>query len=355
MVELLEERTQLGAWAFMEYFILKPDGEQTGTFSLDQVRSMLNSGFLDTSARYWHEGIADWQPIERIEESINYPEPDPHQLHAPPAPQRWTGSLARAIPSPTQLRQKSGPVALSSTSTPAAPEALAAPVIPAAVHPAAEIPTSTLRVESTPTDSNGTPAHEPAAPTISRGRAVADAPRDEPRRPFRLPRIPMPSATQICALGLILLVAAIIAAIVASRHPAKSAFSEVTVTLHNNCVLTDQTAIRTFGQDMRDQRHSISIARLKDLIANSTDPAFIQTAGVSLQEAVLKYETGVTRDYVQDNKAEIIEPGIYHTVAFFDDRGNVVVAHAGASWAAIEYKGKVVYAYLGGDFESRAE
>jgi hypothetical protein len=352
MVELLEERTQLGAWAFMEYFILKPDGEQTGTFSLDQIRAMLNSGFIDAGSRYWHEGIVDWQPIERIEESINYPEPDPHQLHAPPAPQKWTGSLARAIPSPTQLRQKSGPVALTTPVSAEVPAAPATPAVPALLRPAAEIPASTLRVESTPA-TNGT--YEPAAPTISRERAVAEAPREEPRVPFRFPRIPMPSATQVCALGVILLVAAIIAAIVASRHPAKSAFSEVTITLHNNCVLTDQKAIRSFGQDMRDQRHSISIARLKDLVASSTDPAFIQTAGVSLQQAILKYETGVTRDYVQDGKAEIIEPGTYHTVAFFDDSGNLVVAHAGAAWAAVLYKGAVVYAYLGADYEARAE
>ena len=355
MVELLEERTQLGAWAFMEYFILKPDGEQTGTFSLEQIRAMLNSGFIDTGSRYWHEGIVDWQPIERIEESINYPEPDPHQLHAPPPPQKWTGSLARAIPSPNQLRQKSGPVAINTApvfaEVPAPP---AMPAVPAPLRPTAESPASTLRVESTPA-SNGTTGHEPSAPTISRERAVAEAPRTEPREPFRLPRIPMPSATQICALGLILLVAAIIAAIVASRHPAKSAFSEVTVTLHNDCVLTDQKAIRSFGQDMRDQRHSIAIARLKDLVTKSTDPAFIQTAGVSLQQAILKYETGVTRDYVQDGKAEIIEPGTYHTVAFFDDSGNLVVAHAGAAWAAILYKGAVVYAYLGADYEARAE
>ena len=334
----------------MEYFILKPDGEQTGTFSLDQIRAMLNSGFIDADTRYWHEGIADWQPIDRIEESINYPEPDPHQPHAPPTPQKWTGSLARAIPSPNQLRQKSGPVAISTApvfaEVPAPP---AMPAVPAPLRPVAEIPTSTLRVESAPA-SNGT-----TAPTISRERAVAEAPRTGPREPFRLPRIPMPSATQICALGLILLAAAIIAAIVASRHPAKSAFSEVNVTLHNNCVLTDQKAIRSFGQDMRDQRHSISIARLKDLVAKSTDPAFIQTAGVSLQEAILKYETGVSRDYVQDGKAEIIEPGTYRTVAFFDDSGNLVVAHAGAAWAAILYKGTVVYAYLGADYEARAE
>ena len=59
----------------MEYFILKPDGEQTGTFSIDQIRAMLNSGHIGPDTRYWHEGISDWQPIDRIEESVNFPEP----------------------------------------------------------------------------------------------------------------------------------------------------------------------------------------------------------------------------------------------------------------------------------------
>jgi len=347
MVELLDEQTQLGAWAFMEYFILKPDGEQTGTYSIEQVRAMLNSGFIDANCRYWHEGIVDWQPIDRLEESVNYPEPDPHQPHAPPpAPQKWTGSLARAIPSPNQLRQKSGPVAIVTSSTPSTPEPPAAPAVPSA-----HIPTSSL-LPDTPSVTNGAAAPEPDAPAISRGRAVAEAPREEPRKPFR---IPLPSAVQVCALGLILLTAAIIAAIVASRHPAKSGFSEVTVTLHNNCVLTDQAAMRAFGQDMHDQRHSMAIARLKDLIAASTDPAFIQSASTSLQTEILKFETGVARDYVQDGKAQIIEPGTYHTVAYFDDRGNVIPAHAGAPWVAIQYKDKIVYAYIGADFEPRAE
>ncbi len=186
MVELLEERTNLSAWAFMEYFILKPDGEQTGTYSLEQVRSMLNSGFIGTDARYWHEGIADWQPIDQIEESINFPEPDPHQLHAPPPPRKWTGSLARAIPSPNQKR-KSGPIDV--TPDAAAPPT---PVVPEPIRPVVEIPTPTVRVETLPS-TNGATAHQaaPSEPAFTRAQAAAEAPRTEPRRPFRLP-LPAP-------------------------------------------------------------------------------------------------------------------------------------------------------------------
>jgi len=345
MVELLEQGTDLSAWAFMEYFILKPDGEQTGTYSIEQVRAMLNSGFIDEGARYWHEGVSDWQPIERIEESINYPEPDPHQPHAPPAPRKWTGSLARAIPSPYQQKRKSGPIDVASQ--PATPPA---PAVPAPIRPAAEIPTPTLRIEMPP-PANGATAHEatPSEPAFTRAQAVAVAPRAEPRRRFRLP---LPSAAQICAVGLILLTAAIIAAIVASRHPAKSALSEITITLRNDCVLTDQTAIKPFDDDMR---HSPAIAQLKNLIAKSTDTAFVQTANIGLQQAIVKHETDVTHDYVQNGKAEIIEAGAYRTVAYLDDNGALVVAHAGAPWAAILYKGAIVYAYIGSDFQPRPQ
>ncbi|HEX4140719.1 MAG TPA: GYF domain-containing protein [Candidatus Methylacidiphilales bacterium] len=344
-MELLEEQTQLGAWAFMEYFILKPDGEQTGTYSIDQVRAMLNSGFIGPDARYWHEGISEWQPIERIEESINYPEPDPRQLHAPPPPQKWTGSLARAIPSPRQQKQKSGPIEVAAPS-PTAPEI---PAVPGPLRPAVEIPAPTLRIETAPPDSNGAASHEPTAPTISREQAKAAVPRSEPRRPFRLP---LPSAAQICAVGLILLAAAIIAAIVASRHPAKSAFSQVTLTARNDCVLTDQAAIPTFEYEMH---RAPFVAHLKDVIAKSTDRAFIQSANTGLQQEIQKHESEVTQQFLKAGRAQLIEPGAYRAVAYFDDRGSVVAAHAGAPWAAILCKGTIVYAYLGSDFQPRPQ
>lgn len=305
----------------MEYFILKPDGEQTGTFSMEQIRAMLNSGIIGPDTRYWHEGITDWQPIDRIEESVNFPEPDPHQPHTPP-PHEWSGSVARAIPSPRQQQRLSESAAVSPG--PAAPES-----------PAAAIPTAP--------SANG--AHAPAAVSFSREQAVAEAPRLAPRRSIR---IPLPSAAQVRNTALLLLAVAIIAAIVASRHPAKSAFSQVTLTPEHAFGLITQTEIRSYETEMHK---SPVVAHLKDLIANSTDPAFIQSATVALQQEIARHETNVTHDYVQNGRAEILDPGSYHTVAFFDATGGVVVASAKAPWAAIDYKGAVVYVYLGSEFE----
>ncbi len=128
--------------------------------------------------------------------------------------------------------------------------------------------------------------------------------------------------------------------------------SQVTITPHNDCVLTDQAAIKPFDDDMRN---APGLAQLKDLIAKSTDAAFVQTARIGLQQATEKHETDVTHNYMQRGKAEIIETGTYRTVAYLDDNGALVVAHAGAPWAAILYKGAIVYVYLGSDFQPRPQ
>ncbi len=327
----------------MEYFILKPDGEQTGTFSIEEIRSMLNSGFIGEGTRYWHDGIADWQPIDRIEESVNFPEPDPRVPHTPP-PHKWTGSLARAIPSPHQKRQ-SGPVAMPTK--PSAPEA---PAVPEPQRPAATIPTPTLRIETQPlTDLprvDGLPTTN--GPTRREIAAAAELLPPAPSRRFRMPRIPRPSAAQISAVASFLLAAAIIAAIVLSRHPAKSALSHVTITSDNDCVMTDQAAVGSVDAAMRSMR---ALARLKRVINKSTDPSFIQSANAGLQQENLRHQGDVTEQFLKAGRAEVIEPGTYSTVAYLDNSGAPVVPHVGAPWVALTYKGTVVYAYLGTDFK----
>jgi hypothetical protein len=322
----------------MEYFILKPDGEQTGTFSLDQIRSMLNSGYIGPDTQYWHEGMSDWQSVDHIEDSVNFPEPDPRVQHAPP-PHKWTGSLARAIRSPQQ--QKRSPVVEPDT-----PKAPAAPAVPEPHRPAAEIPPSALRLETAP-HTNG--VHAPETVTRESARAAAPEPQRAPRRRFRLPR---PSAAQLYAAGSILLAVAILAAVIASRHPAHSALSRVTILSRNACVLTDQTAIKTLEDDMHN---SPVITRLKGIIATSTDGAFVQTASNGLKDEIVKHEVEVTQKYMQAGKVEIIEPGAYNAVAYFDDTGALVIAHEGAPWVAIRSNGAIVYAYLGNDFQLRAQ
>jgi hypothetical protein len=298
---------------------------------------MLNSGFIGPDARYWHEGIADWQPVERIEESVDFPEPDPHVHHAPPPPHKWSGSLARAIPSPYQ--QKRPPVV-----EPAAPATPAAPFVPEPHRPAAEIPKASVYI-STTTHGDG------ISPSLTQLRETAPAaePPRPARRRFRLPR---PSAAQIYAIASTLLALAILAAVIASRHPAHSALSRVTILSHNSCVLLNQSDIKPFEDEMHD---APVVARLKGVIATSTDSAFVQAASVGLQDEIAKHEIAVTQKYMQAGKVEVIEPGAYDAVAYLDDNGTIVTAHAGAPWAAIREKDAVVFAYLGNDFQLRPQ
>jgi hypothetical protein len=320
----------------MEYFILKPDGEQTGTFSLEQIRDMLKTGFIGLDTRYWHEGIPDWQPVERLEGSVYFPEPDPTQPKALPPPHKWSGSLARAIPSPHQIKKPSGPIMLGAepTTVPAASAAPAIPAVPAPQRPATAVTTSAPRTEST-----------------VYARAAADTHVEKAVSPRRRSWLPRPSAAQICAVALILLTAAIVTAIVESRHPAKSPLSHVTISLHNNCVLTTQTAIKPIEVDMAD---APVIARLRDVIDKSTNAAFKQSADVGLYDEIEKHEREVTQKYLDDGQAQFVAPGIYDAVAYLDDNGNLIPARAGDPWAAFTYRGAVVYTYLGDDFRLMA-
>jgi hypothetical protein len=319
----------------MDYFILKPDGEQTGTYSLEQIRDMLKTGFIGLDTRYWHEGIPDWQPVERIEGSVHFPEPDPDQPKVLPPPHKWSGSLARAIPSPHQARKPAGPIVPGAepASGPAKSAAISPPVVPVPHRPATAVPRTAPRTDYS--------VHTRAA-----GTTVEAA--DSPRRRSWLPR---PSAAQVCAVALILLTGAIVAAIVESRHPAKSALSRVVISLHNNCVLTSQTAIKPIEADMAD---APVITRLRDVIAKSTNAAFKQSAEVGLRDEIAKHEREVTQKYLDDGRAEFVAPGIYDAVAYLDDDGALIPARRGDPWAAFTYRGAVVYTYLGNDFRLMA-
>jgi hypothetical protein len=319
----------------MEYFILKPDGEQTGTYSIEQIRAMLNSGIIDRDARYWHEGISDWQPVDRIEESLDFPEPDPHDRRAPP-PHKWSGSLARAIPSPYQAKRQAAAAAAVALSPPLP----AAPAVPEVLRPPAEIPEPSLHLESSP------PGLDDSAPRAAAVREIAAVEPQAPAKPRRR-WVPRPTAVQVYAVSSLLLTAAIVTALVESRHPARSPLSHVRVTSGNHFVLTEQASIKPFEDDMRN---SPVIARLRELIAKSTDASFKQVAGVGLQQEIAKHESEVTQKYLDAGKAEVITPGTYDTVAYLDDNGALVPAQPGEPWAAIKFNGSVFYVYLGTDF-----
>jgi hypothetical protein len=313
----------------MEYFILKPDGEQTGTYSLDQIRSMLNSGYIGLDTRYWHEGISDWQPLDRIEESVNFPEPSPNEPHpAPPPARALSGSLARAIPSPHQLKVRTGSTALSGA-------ALVPPVKPDVPAPVktADIPAASLHLE--PSDANG------SAPTVI-PVPVAEAP--AVRRP---PRGPLLTGAQLRTLSTFLLALAIIAAIIASRHPARSPLSKVTLTSRNDYVLVDQAAIKTFEADMKNSPVADSLQKQAAL---TTDPVVLQKINIGLQQETARHTQEILQQYLRGGKAQVVAPGTYNAVAYLNDDGVLVPAQPGQPWVAILYQGNIDYAYLGSDF-----
>src|ERR1700733_312339 len=82
----------------MEYFLIKPNGEQTGTYSIEQVKTMLAAGYIGKDTRYWHEGITEWLPVSRIDESLKFVPPEPEASTTIP-PQK-VAAVLKAIPPP---------------------------------------------------------------------------------------------------------------------------------------------------------------------------------------------------------------------------------------------------------------
>jgi hypothetical protein len=325
------------ATAVMDYFILKPDGEQTGTFSIDQIRAMLNTGFIGNDTRYWHEGITDWQPIDRIEESLNFPEHRPTDPHpAPPPVRRLSGSIARAIPSPQQLKRAapSSPILAPSARAekplvPGVPPRngeIVAPSIPvpaATVDPLAEVPT-------------------PDEPTTDQLLAPDSRPpvAHRPRQPAR------PSGYLFYAVPVLMLALATSLVVVFLRTHATSPLSSVTLAADKVFVLHDQASIRPFEDDMRNNP---VVDSLKRQIEQSTDAELIQRLKIGLEKEAARHSDEVTQQYIAGGKAEFIQPGRYDAVAYFDDNGVLTFPSAGQPWVALTYRGEIVYACLSSD------
>lgn len=54
----------------MDYYLLKGDGDQTGPYSLDQLRAMWASGQVTLDMAYWHEGMTEWQTMRALEAAL---------------------------------------------------------------------------------------------------------------------------------------------------------------------------------------------------------------------------------------------------------------------------------------------
>ena len=62
----------------MKWYFAK-DGEQQGPVSREELEQKIRSGELGGSELVWREGLADWQPLEQVEElkMISQPVPAP--------------------------------------------------------------------------------------------------------------------------------------------------------------------------------------------------------------------------------------------------------------------------------------
>ena len=297
----------------MEYFILKPDGEQTGTYSLDQIRSMLNSGYIGLDTRYWHEGISDWQPLDRIEESVNFPEPSPNE--PPSCPAAPLAALVR------QPRPRHHPRRISSRSAPAPPPSAAPP----SSHPSSRTSPRRSRPPTSPPprSSSNTPTPTARLPPSSRFRS-----REPPPSAAR-PAAPLLTGAQLRTLSTFLLALAIIAAVIASRHPARSPLSKVTLTSRNDYVLVDQAAIKTFEADMKNSPVADSLQKQAAL---TTDPVVLQKINIGLQQETARHTQEILQQYLRGGKAQVVAPGTYNTVAYLNDDGVLVPAQPGQPW-----------------------
>ncbi len=54
----------------MDYYLLTADGEQAGPYSLDQVRSLWETGRVTLETPYWVSGMAEWGSLRKLEFSL---------------------------------------------------------------------------------------------------------------------------------------------------------------------------------------------------------------------------------------------------------------------------------------------
>jgi hypothetical protein len=296
----------------MEYFLIKPNGEQTGTYSIEQVRAMLAAGYIDHDTRYWHEGIDGWQPIDRIEESLQFVPPPP-----PPAktvPPKKLAAVLKAVPPPaTKLEKPDG--LESKPRTPVGPS-IPTPTRPVSAFVDEELP---AREEST------------FVPPVA---------------PQRLPA-PLPESSRLVerllyfALGAVLMLAVLRGP--SAVHYISDKFADkITLTETSNFVLLDVATIKSFNRDMQS---SPTVESLKARIAQTTDPVSLDRLKIGMENEISRHEDEVRQQYLRANSAQTIDAGTYRIRAYYDDQGHATTARKDqAQWVAISYREHTVYA-----------
>jgi hypothetical protein len=51
----------------MNRYRINLNGEERGPYTFEQLRSMWSSGYITADTLYWQEGMAEWEPIEKLQ------------------------------------------------------------------------------------------------------------------------------------------------------------------------------------------------------------------------------------------------------------------------------------------------
>jgi hypothetical protein len=319
----------------MEYFLLKSDGEQSGTYSIEQIRKMLKEGFIGHDVRYWHDGIAEWQPIDRIEESVNFrpPEPEPAPFVSNQSKKAGIPRAASAPPPATKLERAVPGTPQKRVANPYTPRREPAPATtgPAVSYPTVPEPTVT-QIEPGEPEDKAVPEVEQPAP------APAHAPQNPARRAFDYILNALP----------ISLVAVAIAIAVQNRNAPDSPLGRITLAAGTTYVLYDQASIKPFEDELRESDVAQS---LQNQMAQATDPAAAQRLAVSAEKERANHVSTVCQEYIQNNKAAFIDAGTYTALAYFDNNGTLIQPREGDAWVAINYNDRIVFVYKGADLD----
>jgi hypothetical protein len=297
----------------MEYFLLKPDGEQMGTFSIEQVRTMLNTGFIDRDTRYWHEGATEWIPVDRIDESLQFEPP----ARAPVAtvPPQKIAAVLKAVPPPSPKQE--------------IPHATPVQVIKGEYHPIVLRPTVSIPLEA-PAESVPKTDPEPVA------RVPAPIVAPPPRRRF------VDWAFYLFQVAILAL--ALNYAVPAFHYVSELFTRKITLAASENYVLLSLATIPSFADDMQNSPIAQS---LQLQIERTTDPDILLRLKIGLVKERARHIDEVEQRYLQDGSAEIIPPGSYKLLDYLDAKGHLVTAGSGQiAWAVISDQNRTLYAYL---------
>lgn len=303
----------------MEYFLIKPNGEQTGTYSIEQVKTMLAAGYIGKDTRYWHEGITEWLPVSRIDESLKFVPAAPEPANTIP-PQK-VAAVLKAIPPPA-TRLEPSKKGKGKQRKPAGPSLPATPTSPA------------------PTRSESPPLREEIpAGEVTTTPAVPVATQPAPAPPSKIPRL----AERLLwvALGAVLMFAVLRGPAIAAYISDKLA-DKIVLTDANNFVLLDSATIKSFTQDMQS---SPMVESLKNQIAQTTDPVALERLKIGMDNEISRHADEVQQQYLRANNALKVDPGTYRILAYYDDQGAVTKSRKDrALWVAIPYRDQTVYA-----------